>query len=203
LNKLFTPSVESFFMSKTVRDIAKGIVLREGGFVNDPDDLGGATNFGVTIHTMRRLGLDLDGDGDVNIEDVKALQRDQAVDLFIEHYFVAPGLVALPELLQASVFDMYVNAGSSAVKILQRLLRDMGYVLTVDGIVGPQTLAGLMMLLCAHPKVLLMPTELRAVTITSASLTVGLRVVNLRARERVARAGGYDEPRSLFGQSFT
>ena len=53
-------------MSKTVRDIAKGIVLREGGFVNDPDDLGGATNFGVTIHTMRRLGLDLDGDGDVN-----------------------------------------------------------------------------------------------------------------------------------------
>ena len=128
-------------MSKTVRDIAKGIVLREGGFVNDPDDLGGATNFGVTIHTMRRLGLDLDGDGDVNIEDVKALQRDQAVDLFIEHYFVAPGLVALPELLQASVFDMYVNAGSSAVKILQRLLRDMGYVLSVDGIVGPQTLA--------------------------------------------------------------
>ena len=129
-------------MSKTVRDIAKGIVLREGGFVNDPDDLGGATNFGVTIHTMRRLGLDLDGGGDVNIEDVKALQRDQAVDLFIEHYFVAPGLVALPELLQASVFDMYVNAGSSAVKILQRLLRDMGYALTVDGIVGPQTLAG-------------------------------------------------------------
>ena len=28
-------------MSKTVRDIANGIVLREGGFVNDPDDLGG------------------------------------------------------------------------------------------------------------------------------------------------------------------
>ena len=128
-------------MSKTVRDIANGIVLREGGFVNDPDDLGGATNFGVTIHTMQRLGLDLDGDGDVNIEDVKALQRDQAVDLFIEHYFVGPGLAALPELLQASVFDMYVNVGSSAVKILQRLLRDMGYVLSVDGIVGPQTLA--------------------------------------------------------------
>lgn len=141
-------------MSKTVRDIANGIVLREGGFVNDPDDLGGATNFGVTIHTMQRLGLDLDGDGDVNIEDVKALQRDQAVDLFIEHYFVGPGLAALPELLQASVFDMYVNAGSSAVKILQRLLRDMGYVLSVDGIVGPQTLAA------AHDAALRAPKSL-------------------------------------------
>ena len=47
---------------KTVQQIAQDIVGREGGFVNDPDDPGGATNFGVTIHTMRRLGLDLDRD---------------------------------------------------------------------------------------------------------------------------------------------
>ena len=37
----------------SVKDIARDIVAREGGFVNDPDDPGGATNFGVTIHTMR------------------------------------------------------------------------------------------------------------------------------------------------------
>ena len=43
----------------SVRAIAEEIVAREGGYVNDPDDPGGATNFGVTIHTMRRLGLDL------------------------------------------------------------------------------------------------------------------------------------------------
>ena len=45
---------------QTVRQIAHAIVAREGGFVNDPDDPGGATNHGVTIHTMRRLGIDLD-----------------------------------------------------------------------------------------------------------------------------------------------
>jgi lysozyme family protein len=38
-----------------VNQIAEEIVAREGGYVNDPDDPGGATNFGVTIHTMRRL----------------------------------------------------------------------------------------------------------------------------------------------------
>jgi len=36
---------------------------REGGFVNDPDDAGWGDQHGVTIHTMRRLGLDLNRDG--------------------------------------------------------------------------------------------------------------------------------------------
>ena len=33
---------------KSVRQIAEGIVAREGGFVNDPDDPGGATPLGGT-----------------------------------------------------------------------------------------------------------------------------------------------------------
>lgn len=126
---------------QSVRQIAEEIVAREGGFVNDPDDPGGATKFGVTIHTMRRLGLDLTGDGTVGVADVRALSRAQAVDIFITHYFVRPRLAEMPATLQASLFDMYVNAGGNAVKILQRLLRDMGYAVAVDGAIGPQTLA--------------------------------------------------------------
>ena len=34
-----------------VRKLAPFILKWEGGFVNDPDDLGGATNMGVTIGT--------------------------------------------------------------------------------------------------------------------------------------------------------
>jgi len=126
---------------QSVREIAEEIVTREGGFVNDPDDPGGATNFGVTIHTMRRLGLDLDRDGTVSVADVRRLSRAQAIEIFLEHYFNRPLIAELPQPLQASVFDMYVNAGGNAVKILQRMLVEMGYSVSVDGALGPQTLA--------------------------------------------------------------
>jgi len=124
-----------------INQIAAEIVAREGGYVNDPDDPGGATNFGVTIHTMRRLGLDLDGDGDVDARDVRSLSREQAISIFIDHYFTRPGIKDLPAAMHATVFDMYVNAGSNAVRILQRLLRDMRIEVSIDGIIGPQTIA--------------------------------------------------------------
>lgn len=123
----------------TVQEIAEEIVAREGGFVNDPDDPGGATNFGVTIHTMRRLGLDLDRDGDVDVADVRGLTRAQAVEIFINHYFHKPRIGQLPVVLQASVFDMYVNAGANAVRILQRMLLQMGQQVSLDGVIGPNT----------------------------------------------------------------
>ena len=105
---------------RSIHDIADEIVAREGGFVNDPDDPGGATKHGVTIGTLRRLGLDLDGDGDVDTDDVRAVSRDRARQIFLRDYFAKPGLDRLPESLQATVFDMQVNAGANAVKILQR-----------------------------------------------------------------------------------
>lgn len=126
---------------QTVSIIAQQIIAREGGFVNDPDDPGGATKYGVTIHTMRRLGLDLDRDGNVDVWDVRRLTRTDAQAIFIEHYYHRPRIDALPVVLQASVFDMYVNAGANAVKILQRLLNDMGQAVAVDGVIGPQTIA--------------------------------------------------------------
>lgn len=124
----------------TVEEIADAILAREGGYVNDPDDPGGATNHGVTVHTMRRLGMDLTGDGRVDAADVRRLTRAQARDIFVRHYFHDPGISKLPVLLHASVFDMQVNAGAHAVKILQRLLGKMGFAVTVDGRIGPQTL---------------------------------------------------------------
>lgn len=126
---------------QSVRAIAEEIVAREGGFVDDPDDPGGATNHGVTIHTMRALGLDIDRDGDVDAADVRALPRSKAVDVFVEHYHRRVGIDRLPDGLQATVFDMQVNAGTNAIRILQRLLRRMGQDIAVDGMLGPRTAA--------------------------------------------------------------
>ncbi len=137
---------------QTVTEIASEIVAREGGYVNDPDDLGGATKYGVTIHTMRRLGLDLDGDGDVDAADVKTLSKVKAVSIFVEHYFRRPRINQLPEVLHPTVFDMYVNAGANAVKILQRLLGDMRIQVKVDGLIGPRTIAATKKALEAAPK---------------------------------------------------
>ena len=126
---------------QTVTEIATAIVAREGGYVNDPDDPGGATKYGVTLPTMRRLGLDLTGDGKISAADVKNLTRAQAVEIFVEHYWRRPRVSELPDALQPSVFDMYVNAGANAVKVLQRLLAEMGHDITADGVIGAQTIA--------------------------------------------------------------
>ncbi|HRO13608.1 MAG TPA: holin-associated N-acetylmuramidase [Paracoccus sp. (in: a-proteobacteria)] len=126
---------------QTVDEIAAAIVAREGGYVNDPDDPGGATKHGVTIATMRRLGIDLNGDGKVGTDDLKLLTRAQAARIYVDHYFRAARLDQLPQAVQASVFDMQVNAGANAVRILQRLVTRMGFACDDDGIVGPRTIA--------------------------------------------------------------
>lgn len=125
----------------TVRQIAQDIVAREGGYVNDPADPGGPTQHGVTLGTLRALARDVTADGVVNAADVRAVNAAQAVEIFLTRYFDRPGLCHLPAPLQAPVFDMYVNAGIMAVKLLQRVLIAQGHNLRCDGVLGPATLA--------------------------------------------------------------
>ncbi len=127
-------------MSLSVDEIAHEIVRTEGGFVNDPDDPGGPTNFGVTLGTLERLGFDVDQDGDVDINDVRALTVEHAVDIFKRHYYQAPGIWRIAQPLQPTVFDMQVNAGPTAIRLLQKLVNMAGFgPLTEDGLLGPNS----------------------------------------------------------------
>ena len=124
-----------------INDIAQEILKAKGRFVNDPDDPGGPKNYGVTLKTLKRLGHDLNQDGRVDIADLKQLSSTQAVQIFVQDYFFKPQIDQLPHMLHAPVFDMYVNAGSHAVKVLQRTLILFDIEITVDGVIGPITIA--------------------------------------------------------------
>ena len=135
------PSAARRWDMQHINDIAQEILKAEGGFVNDPDDPGGLTNYGVALKTLKRLGHDLNKDGRVDIADLKQLSATQAVQIFVKDYFYKPRIDQLPHMLHAPMFDMYVNAGSHSVKVLQRtlILFEMG--ITVDGVIGPLTIA--------------------------------------------------------------
>ena len=123
----------------SVQQIAEEIANREGGHVTDPDDPGGATNYGITPATWQRHGRDLTGDHRIPDADVMKISRADAVTMMIAQYFQTPRIGQLPVVLHPAMFDMQVNAGSNAVRLLQRLLTDLGYPLQADGVIGPAT----------------------------------------------------------------
>ena len=121
-----------------VRKLAPFILKWEGGFVNDPDDLGGATNIVVTIGTWKSCAYDKDGDGDIDVDDLHLLTREDVVNRVLKpHYW---DRWKADEIKSQSVANILVDwvwaSGAHGIKIPQRLLG-----VTVDGIVGPKTIA--------------------------------------------------------------
>lgn len=113
------------------------ILKHEGGFVDDPRDAGGATNRGVTIGTLRSLGMDIDGDGDIDVADIKALSEAQAVTIYKRFYWDAVQADLLPVGLDYVLADFAVNCGPK--RAAEHLQKALG--MKPDGTIGPQTLS--------------------------------------------------------------
>ena len=113
-----------------VRKLAPFILKWEGGFVNDPDDLGGATNMGVTIGTYEAYSKP-------TVERLKNLTKEEWTEILKNMYW---DRWKADEIKSQSVADILVDwvwaSGAHGIKIPQRLLG-----VTVDGIVGPKTIA--------------------------------------------------------------
>jgi lysozyme family protein len=114
------------------------ILKWEGGFVNDPADAGGATNKGVTIATWRSVGYDKDGDGDIDVDDLKALTVEDVRDRVLKpHYWdrwKADGINS--QKIANILVDWVWASGKWGIVIPQRILG-----VADDGIVGEKTLA--------------------------------------------------------------
>jgi lysozyme family protein len=111
------------------------ILAAEGGFVDDPEDPGGATNRGITMHQLSAwLGRPCTDD------DVKALDEKTTREIYRTIYWNGARCDDLPVGLALEVFDLAVNAGvPRAVKVLQCCL---GFApADQDGAIGPKTLA--------------------------------------------------------------
>lgn len=111
----------------------------EGGYVCDPADHGGETNWGITWPTLRRaLAAGLVPSG----TSVVSLTQAEASAIFAAYYWREPGFDMLPPALAVCCYDGGVNSGPHQATLwLQRALNQHGAHLAPDGLVGPATLA--------------------------------------------------------------
>ncbi len=116
---------------KDFNKIIEQVLEHEGGYVNDPKDLGGETKYGIT----KRFYPDID---------IKNLTIEQAKEIYKKDYWDKNKVESLPQNLWHIYFDMCVNMGKrTAVKVLQRAAVNKGKDIEVDGGLGPMTIGAL------------------------------------------------------------
>lgn len=109
------------------------VLAIEGGFTNDVNDRGGATNWGITINEISKfLGRK------ATVDDVKNFPLESAKQIYKVHYWDRMNLDLIAnETLKTILFDQGVNRGTStAIVALQRVLGTKQ-----DGVIGKDTLA--------------------------------------------------------------
>ena len=118
------------------------VLKHEGGFVNDPDDPGGATNYGISLRAAIEdpaIDVDVDHDGDEDVEDMKNLSLAQTKEIYRLRYWRYNDV--LSQAVATWLFDFGVNTGPKrACRVLQQALRELDSPVEVDGEFGPETL---------------------------------------------------------------
>jgi lysozyme family protein len=123
----------------TFDEILAEVLRNEGGYVNDPNDAGGETMYGITKAVARSNGY---------TGPMKGLPKATAIEIYRAKYIIGPGFGLVGNLsmpIAAELVDTGVNMGPSiAGRFLQRALNGLGDGgLVVDGNIGPATLNAL------------------------------------------------------------
>lgn len=107
------------------------ILAHEGGFVDHPEDPGGATNKGITLQTYNDfLGRE------ATVEELKNIPDEHVETIYKKEYWDKISGDDLPCGVDLAVFDWAVNSGFiRPAKVFQELIGAK-----VDGYIGPKTL---------------------------------------------------------------
>ena len=113
---------------KNFEEAFERLIGHEGGYVNNPKDPGGETNWGVTLRTARAEGY---------TGSMRAMTREQAKEIYRNAYWGRAKAEQYNFAIGYQVFDLAVNHGiGNAVRMLQRAVGA-----TPDGVIGPVTLS--------------------------------------------------------------
>ncbi|MGZ8924459.1 MAG: glycoside hydrolase family 108 protein [Nitrososphaeraceae archaeon] len=120
------------------------ILSHEGGYVNNPNDSGGATKFGISLRFLKDHDIgDFDMDGDIDANDVKTMTMEHAMAIYRIFWWdkYKYGLIN-DQTICTKIFDFSVNMGAKRAHILlQQALNDaFDLNLDCDGILGTATL---------------------------------------------------------------
>ncbi len=119
-----------------IDELITRVFAREGTtYENVKHDRGGPTKYGITLGRLRT-----ERGRHMTWQDVRDLTADEAREIYKDAYFRRPRIGELPEEIIEFVFDTYVTSGTWAVTILQQTLRDAGFDLSIDGVIGAQTI---------------------------------------------------------------
>lgn len=128
-------------------DKAVSVVLQhEGGYSDNPSDPGKATNYGISLRFLQEMGIHINHDDHININDVKEIHFTDALEIYKKYWWDKYHYEAINSLgVATKIFDMAVNMGGlQAHKIIQEACRYCGYSeVQVDGILGEKTLSAL------------------------------------------------------------
>jgi lysozyme family protein len=113
------------------------VLKYEGGYVNDPLDMGGETNMGITKNTLTKAK----NEGIVRPEvTVRTLTKDDASKIYKAYYWDKMGCDDYEIPIDHIIFDTVVNHGiKGGSRIIQRAINSMnidGIKLVTDGIFG-------------------------------------------------------------------
>lgn len=116
-------------MKSNFNDCCDRLLKDEGGYSNDPDDRGGATNFGITIADYRKY---IKADGTPN--DVKNMSVTDARSIYKSKYWDALNCDALSSGVDYTVFDYGVNSGLGRPRKDLTKFKDLSGLKLIDAI---------------------------------------------------------------------